>query len=140
MAVMKFKELKLSKKIISQWMNCLNIHLHFLGFVTIDWLGWLGSPGPASLTARTRNSYSTPSSKLSAVPLQYGLFNSAAFVQLGLPFSLFSMMYPITGEPPSFLGGVHFKSTWSLSQSVISGVPGASGLSVIEKIHYKPFR
>lgn len=36
------------------------------------------------------------------------------------------------GDPPSFVGGVHLRSTWSLSQSVASGVPGASGSSEIK--------
>jgi hypothetical protein len=39
----------------------------------------------------------------------------------------------VIGDPPSFVGGVHLRSTWSLSQSVASGVPGASGSSKIGK-------
>ena len=33
------------------------------------------------------------------------------------------------GEPPSDLGAGHSKSTWSLSQSITSGLPGAPGSS-----------
>lgn len=92
----------------------------------------LGSPGPAALTARTRNSYSTPSSRLSTVALVSFGPDSPAFVHLGIPFSRFSITYPVIGDPPSFNGGVHLRSTWSLSQSVTSGVPGAPGSSVTQ--------
>jgi len=61
--------------------------------------------------------------------LQSGPLVSPAFVQRGDPFSRFSITYPVIGDPPSFTGGVHLRSTWSLSQSVASGAPGASGSS-----------
>lgn len=97
-----------------------------------DFEASLGSPGPAALTARTLNSYSTPSSRLSAVPLVSLGPTSPAFTHFGEPFSLFSITYPVIGDPPSFVGGVHLKSTWSLSQSVTSGVPGLPGSSFRE--------
>lgn len=56
-----------------------------------DLLVWLGSPGPASLTALTLNSYSTPSSRSSTLALQSGVWVSAALVHRGLPFSRFSI-------------------------------------------------
>lgn len=43
-------------------------------------------------------------------------------------------MYPVIGEPPSDLGAGHSKSTWSLSQSMISGLPGGSGSSNKRKV------
>lgn len=45
------------------------------------------------------------------------------------------MTYPVIGAPPLFLGGVHLRSTLSESQSVISGVPGLPGISVIKISH-----
>jgi len=65
--------------------------------------------------------------------LQSGPLVSPAFVQRGDPFSRFSITYPVIGDPPSFTGGVHLRSTWSLSQSVASGAPGASGSSEMRK-------
>lgn len=44
-------------------------YLHFLGLQVTDLLASLGSPGPASLTAFTLNSYSVPSSKFGTVAL-----------------------------------------------------------------------
>lgn len=69
-----------------------------------------GSPGPAALMALTLNSYSTPSSRLSTRPLQSGPV-SHALIHLGAPFSRFSITYPVIGDPPSFNGGVHRRST-----------------------------
>lgn len=84
---------------------------HFLGLVITDLLALDGSPGPAALTARTRNSYSVFSSKCGTVPLQSVAGTSAALIHLPESFSRFSMTYPVIGDPPSLIGGVHFKST-----------------------------
>ena len=98
-------------------------------FAVIGLLVSDGSPGPAMLTAFTRNSYSTPSSRLSTRPLHSGPV-SRAFIHRGLSFSRFSIMYPVIGDPPSFKGGVHLRSMWFLSQSAASGRPGGPGSSV----------
>lgn len=48
--------------------------------------------------------------------------------------TLYSIIYPVIGAPPSFSGLVHFKSAWSLSQSTSStlfGLPGSSKLQII---------
>jgi len=45
-------------------------------------------------------------------------------------------MYDVTGAPFSFAGGVHFKCTLLLSQSLAYGFPGRSGSSIFhEKIN-----
>lgn len=46
--------------------------------------------------------------------------------------SLYSIWYPVIGEPPSFSGGVHCISTISKSQSVTSRLFGLDGSSVKE--------
>lgn len=41
-------------------------------------------------------------------------------------------MYDVTGAPFSFAGGVHFKCTLLLSQSLAYGFPGRSGSSIVQ--------
>lgn len=53
----------------------------------------LGLPGPPSLTAMTRNSYSDPSVNFMTEYVVSGTGNDDAFVH-SLPFSFFSMIYP----------------------------------------------
>jgi len=138
-----------------------NINSQFLGLQMTVSEGSLGSLWPVLLRAITRNSYSCPSVRSGTVAyknhnwnlLIYQTFRSLrqkilyletiltlfcfpgtwqAFCQNGLPFSFFWIMYPVIGEPPSDLGTGHSRSTWSLSQSVIRGLPGQSGSSKIE--------
>ena len=98
------------------------------GFATIGEEASEGSPGPALFTAITLNSYSWPSTRSGTRALVLAPSISKAFSHWPKR-GFFSTMYPVIGDPPSFLGGVHSKSTRSLSQSVATGVPGLSGLS-----------
>lgn len=87
--------MKMSLLVLFTHQNLLLRGLAIIGFEAL-----LGSPGPAAFTARTRNSYSVPSSRLPAVPLQSGPA-SPAFTQRVVPFSFFSITYPVIGDPPS---------------------------------------
>ncbi|KAE9543458.1 hypothetical protein AGLY_002258, partial [Aphis glycines] len=71
---------------------------NFLCLQVCEFVGLLGAPGPALFTAFTRNSYQN--------------------------ITLYSIIYPVIGAPPSFSGLVHFKSAWSLSQSTSSTLFG----------------
>lgn len=102
---------------------------HFLGLATTDREVSLGSLGPSLLMAITRNSYSSPSSRLLTVASLLVPGTSLAFCHLCVPFLRFSTAYAVMGVPPSLSGGDHLRSTWSLSQSVGSGRPGLPGSS-----------
>ena len=78
--------------------------------------------------ARTWNTYGSPSVRLGTVAVSWSAGTVTAFSQL--PYlSLTSTTYPVIGEPPSLFGGVHLRSTWSLSQSVAWRLPGFPGSS-----------
>lgn len=86
-----------------------------------------GLDGPASLTAITRNSYSTPFRNPVVENVVPGVWPT--FTQVGLPFSLFSTIYSLIGAPPLLVGGFHSISILFSSQSVTVGDSGATGTS-----------
>lgn len=80
------------KKILEIEHEKILLVIHFLGFVITALLVLLGSPGPAALTAFTRNSYSTPSSKSAARASHLSAGTSAALIHRPVSFSRFSTM------------------------------------------------
>ena len=73
-----------------------------------------GTPGPALFTARTLNSYVSPSIRSGTAQLVLLAGTSHALSQP--PYlSFFSITYFVIGDPPSVLGGSHLRSTlfWS---------------------------
>mgnify|MGYP006133578923 CR=1 FL=1 len=88
----------------------------------------LGLPAPAWFLAITRNSNSVPS--FCPVTWNSASVVVATSVHMMLYGSFFSMMYSVTGDPPSSLGAFHFRSrVWAVTL-LISGVLGAPGATV----------
>ena len=95
--------------------------------------GALNGPVPALLMAATRNSYSLPSIRSFTVNVVSLTESLTAFVHLLEEVSFFSMMYPVTGLPPSDSGGDQEMVIWVLSTPVTSGFSGAPGTSVYNR-------
>ena len=98
-------------------------------FALMIWDGSLGSPNPALFSALTLNWYWVFSMRSPTV--KFSSFSGAlvTFIHLSLTVSRFSMTYPVIGEPPSCLGGVHSRWIELVSMFATSGLPGASGTS-----------
>lgn len=80
------------------------------GLAQMVGVGSLASPGPAALIALTWNTYGSPSVRPGTVADVTPAGTVTAFSQLpNLSFT--STTYPVIGDPPSVLGGSHFKST-----------------------------
>ena len=86
-------------------------HLPYGSFTNTGPVSLHGSPTPALFSAATLNSYScfgVRSVTLSLVSFTGTLFT---LVQVSLPGSLFSMVYPVILPPPSSFGGVQLRTT-----------------------------
>ncbi|KAE9543462.1 hypothetical protein AGLY_002262 [Aphis glycines] len=99
----------------------------FLSFVITGSLGSLGLLNPPLLTAITRKVYFIFSARSGTLPSHLFPINSTAFCHLELKRIVSPpTCVTITGAPFSFAGGVHFKCTLLLSQSLAYGFPGRS--------------
>ena len=76
-------------------------------------------------TGKNENNY-TCSVYLQYIPIMPSL---ATFSHSSFPSSLYSTIYPVTLDPPSFSGGDHSRSADDLVQSVTlgNGGPGGAG-------------